>query len=187
VPLSAIACTWERALSCWACATSTARLASSRRDALTNPCATSACCRSRSAVAARNVAAACSSAALLALRPVLRRPARRACACRSEALACASAARNSSGSNRTSRAPWRTCAPSRTVTSATRPVIVAPMSTRESAATRAEKRSVRNKGLDCTSTTSTGVPRSCSAANARSPMRMAAPTRIQGQRFMTGG
>jgi hypothetical protein len=96
--------------------------------------------------AATSIEAACATPACAALRPVLRKPARRAAACVSPARACARVARNSSLSNRTSRSPDLTIAPAATATCSTRPVSVLPTSTRDKVATRAENCKLRTKG-----------------------------------------
>ncbi len=183
VPLSSLARVWACAPVTWARATSTARRVSSSRASLRKPCLTSCWVRASSASAARRVAWACSKAALVAVRPVLRRPASRACACRSAARAWATAASSSPVSSCTSRSPRRTWAPSSTGTRATRPVRVAPTFTRDSVLTRAENCSVRTSGAGCTMKASTSGARSFTVASTAAAAATAAPAPHHQRRF----
>ena len=175
VPVSALAWRWALALRCCASATSTARCNSSSREALMKPWATNWCPRRSSACAASTLASAWATPASIVTRPVVRRPCRRALACCSLATACSQAARSSSVSSSTRGAPARTVSPSRTRTDCTRPVSVAPTSTRDRVATRAVTCSVRSRGCVCAATAGTAMLRvdHHAAATARATARKA--------------
>ena len=165
----------------WLRATCTCRSDSSTRDWLIKPFSASSCERfhSRSAISTFDSACDCDSCAVGNASFVT--DSMRARARSRTARACLSAAVSSGCSSCTNSWPSATRAPSRTATRCTRPVMVAPMSTRAGASTRplATTLVCTSSRLAITTSTSVGLART---ANQAAPATNSTTSAIHHQR-----